>query len=268
MKKTAFAIASHPDDIDYMMAGTLVALKNVGYEIHYMNIANGSCGTNQYDHETIIRMRRQEAANSAKVIGAHFHESITDDLEVFYTKDLLERLIPVMRLVNPEIILTHGPYDYMEDHVNSGRLAVTAAFARGMTPAPCSPHVEPVNSKVTVYHSMPHSITDQLRRPVVPGLFVDVPPEALELKKQMLECHVSQEAWLDSSQGSAFIDDMMKRCRYFGKLSGKYEFAEGWLRHSHVGFSDFGDDPLAKALGEKVKINEQFEKSIKIDFWN
>jgi len=267
MKKTAFAIASHPDDIDYMMAGTLVALKDVGYEIHYMNVANGSCGTNQYDHETIIKMRREEAKNSAEVIGAHFHESLTDDLEVFYTKELLERLIPVVREVNPEIILTHGPYDYMEDHINCGRLAVTAAFARGMTPAPCVPQISPVNSKVTVYHSMPHSITDQLRRPVIPGLFVDV-EDALELKKQMLGCHVSQEAWLGTSQGSAFINDMMERCRYFGKLSGKYKFAEGWVRHSHVGFCDPSDDPLTKALGEKAKINEQFESSIKIDFWN
>lgn len=267
MKKTAFAIASHPDDIDYMMAGTLVCLKNAGYEIHYMNIANGSCGTNQYDRETIIRMRREEASTSAKVIGAHFHESITDDLEVFYTKELLERLIPVVREVNPEIILTHGPYDYMEDHTNSGRLAVTAAFSRGMTPAPCVPQVAPVNSKVTVYHSMPHSITDQLRRPIVPGIFVDV-KEAVELKKQMLSCHISQGAWLDSSQGSSFINDMVNRSHYFGKMSGKYEFAEGWIRHNHIGFCEPGDDPLKEALGEKAAINEEFENSIKIDFWD
>ncbi|MDQ6630443.1 MAG: PIG-L family deacetylase, partial [Verrucomicrobiota bacterium] len=32
--KTAFAIAAHPDDIEFMMAGTLLLLKNAGYEIH------------------------------------------------------------------------------------------------------------------------------------------------------------------------------------------------------------------------------------------
>ncbi len=267
MKKTAFAIACHPDDIDYGMAGTLVALKNAGYEIHYMNIANGSCGTNQYDRETIVAMRRGEAMTSAAVIGAIFHESLCDDLEVFYTKDLLERLIPVVREVNPEIILTHGPYDYMEDHVNSGRLAVTAAFSRGMVPAPCVPPVPVVDGKVTVYHSMPHSITDSLRRPVVPGLFVDV-TEAIELKKQMLSCHISQGAWLDSSQGSAFVDDMVKRGRYFGKMSGKFDYAEGWIRHSHIGFCDSTDDPLTAALGSKALVNAEFEKAIKIDFWD
>ena len=43
MAKVAFAIACHPDDIEFMMAGTLTRLKeDLGYEIHYMNIANGS----------------------------------------------------------------------------------------------------------------------------------------------------------------------------------------------------------------------------------
>ncbi len=267
MKKTAFAIASHPDDIDYMMAGTLLALKNAGYEIHYMNIANGSCGTNQYDRETITRMRREEAKTSAGVIGAIFHDSICDDLEVFYCKEALERLIPVVREVNPEIVLTHGPYDYMEDHVNSGRLAVTAAFSRGMVPAPCVPPVPVVDGKVTVYHSMPHSITDSLRRPVIPGLFVNI-TDAVEYKKKMLACHLSQGAWLDSSQGSSFVDDMVKRGRYFGKMSGKYEYAEGWIRHNHIGFCNPADDPLTAALGANAMINEEFEKAIKIDFWD
>ena len=41
--KHAFAIAAHPDDIEFQMAGTLILLQRAGYEIHYMNIANGSC---------------------------------------------------------------------------------------------------------------------------------------------------------------------------------------------------------------------------------
>jgi LmbE family N-acetylglucosaminyl deacetylase len=45
--KTALAIAAHPDDIEFMMAGTLILLKHAGYDIHYMNVATGSCGTNQ-----------------------------------------------------------------------------------------------------------------------------------------------------------------------------------------------------------------------------
>ena len=44
-RNVAFAVAAHPDDIEFMMSGTLVLLKQAGYEMHYMNVANGNCGT-------------------------------------------------------------------------------------------------------------------------------------------------------------------------------------------------------------------------------
>ena len=40
-----FAMACHPDDIEFMMGGTLILLKEAGYRIHVMNLANGSCGS-------------------------------------------------------------------------------------------------------------------------------------------------------------------------------------------------------------------------------
>ena len=265
MAKAAFAIACHPDDIEFGMAGTLIKLKNAGYEIHYMNIANGSLGTNQYDYKTIVAMRREEAIAAAKLIGAHYHESICDDVEVFYTKDLYAQLVPEIREVDPEIILTHGPYDYMEDHINAGRLVVSSAFFRGMTNCKCSRAVPPVNTEVAVYHSAPHSLTDQLRRPVIPGMFVDIKDE-VQTKKDMLCCHRSQKDWLDISQGNdAYLDDMESRARYYGKLSGKFTFAEGWIRHNHLGFCGPDFNPMLDALKDDCFVNQKFEDAIKIE---
>jgi LmbE family N-acetylglucosaminyl deacetylase len=266
MSKTAFAIACHPDDIEFMMVGTLIKLKEAGYEIHYMNVANGSLGTNQYDYETIVEMRRQEAIDACKVIGAVYHESLCDDLEVFYKQELLEKLVPIIREVAPEIILTHGPYDYMEDHLNAGRLVVSAAFCRGMTNFKCNPPRKAIDNKVTVYHSMPHSLSDQLRRPVVPGLFVDI-SSTIELKKEMLACHRSQKDWLDTSQGNnAYLNDMVERGKYFGNMSKKFDYAEGWIRHNHLGFCDLNDNPLVDILRNEAIINEDFERSLILDF--
>ncbi|MCP3965157.1 MAG: LmbE family protein [Lentisphaerae bacterium] len=264
MPKTAIAIACHPDDIEFMMVGTLIKLKEAGYEIHYLNIANGSLDTNQYDYETIVRIRREEAIAACKVIGAHFHESISDDMEVAYNLDQLSKVVGVIRRVKPEIVLTHGPYDYMEDHVSAGRLAVSAAFSRGMVNFKCTQPA--IDGKVTVYHSMPHSLTDQLRRPVIPGLFVDI-STTIELKKQMLSCHRSQKEWLDVSQGNdAYLIDMVKRGCYFGKMSERYEYAEGWIRHSPVGFCADDDNPLIDVLGDDAFVNTDFEEAIKLNF--
>ncbi len=48
-----------------------------------------------------------------------FHESLLADLEIFYDRPTLRRLAAVMREVAPEILLTHRPQDYMEDHMNA-----------------------------------------------------------------------------------------------------------------------------------------------------
>ncbi len=69
MKKVAFAIAAHPDDIELMMAGTLMLLREAGFELHYMNVANGSCGTATLGRDEIIAIRREEARNAAALIN-------------------------------------------------------------------------------------------------------------------------------------------------------------------------------------------------------
>ena len=64
------AAAAHPDDIEFMMAGTLLLLRQAGAEIHMWNLANGSCGTLRHSKDEIIRLRAQEARDGARVAGA------------------------------------------------------------------------------------------------------------------------------------------------------------------------------------------------------
>ncbi len=58
MNKRAFALAAHPDDIEFLMAGTLILLRRAGYQIHTMTIANGSCGTAHQSRAEIVHIRR------------------------------------------------------------------------------------------------------------------------------------------------------------------------------------------------------------------
>jgi len=250
--KTAFAIAAHPDDVEFFMSGTLMRLKDTGYEIHYLNVANGCCGTTQYDSATIAQMRREEAINAAASIGAVFHESICDDLAIFYDKPTLAKVASLMREVAPEIVLTHSPTDYMEDHANTCRLAVSGAFTRGMPNFPVDPPRDPIDQPVTVYHAQPFSHLDPLRRPVHPDLFVDV-TDIVERKVTMLAEHKSQKLWLDESQGhDSYLETLRDLDRKCGEMSGIYEYAEGWRRHLHLGFCGPDDDPLREAFGNGV----------------
>jgi LmbE family N-acetylglucosaminyl deacetylase len=81
--KVAIAIGAHPDDIEFYMAGTLLQLKKAGYEIHYLNLASGNCGSAEYNSAATRAIRNTEARAAAKILGAQFHPSLTDDLEIF-----------------------------------------------------------------------------------------------------------------------------------------------------------------------------------------
>jgi len=257
MNASAIAIAAHPDDIEFFMAGTLLRLKRVGYRMHYMNIANGCCGTTQYDAETIAGMRREEAIHAADRLGAEFHESICNDLEIVYDKPTLAKVAAVIREVAPRIVLTHSPSDYMEDHMNACRLALTAAFARGMPNFPTEPPREPVSGKVTVYHAQPYSNRDPLRRPVMPDLFVDV-SDLIDQKIAALAEHQSQKRWLDESQGhDSYLETLRQLDAEVGRMSGNFQYAEGWRRHLHLGYCDAEDDPLREDLAQWVRVAEE-----------
>ena len=252
MSKRVFAVAAHPDDIEFQMAGTLILLQRAGYEIHYLNVANGSCGTAELSKQEIVHIRRQEARAAAAHIGAVYHESLVDDMAIFYEASLLARVAAVMRAVAPEILLVQSPHDYMEDHQNAARLAVSAAFARGMLNFGTEPPALPTSQPITVYHAQPHGNRDPLRQVVKPDLYVDV-TSVIETKRAMLAHHASQKTWLDHTQGmDAYLDTMRQLCRETGDMSGRYPYAEGWRRRLHLGLCDLDADLLSTALHDHV----------------
>ena len=74
--KTAIAIAAHPDDIELMMAGTLLLLKKKGYEIHYLNLSSGNLGTTEYDNETIKKDTLRRSQKGCRNIGRPFSSTV------------------------------------------------------------------------------------------------------------------------------------------------------------------------------------------------
>jgi N-acetylglucosamine malate deacetylase 1 len=252
---TAFAVAAHPDDIEFYMAGTLLLLKEAGFAIHYMTLSSGSCGSLTIGPAKLRTIRRRESQRAAAMMDAVYHPSLADDLEILYDLRTLRKLAAVMREVAPSIVLTHSPQDYMEDHGNTCRLAVTAAFARGMPNFRTTPARQPVQGKVTIYHAMPHSLRDPLRHPVVPDFFVDT-TSVHPLKRDALAAHESQKAWLDASQGmDSYLIAMDNLSLEVGRMSGRFQHAEGWRRHLHVGFSATDTDPLQSILADKYLVN-------------
>jgi len=264
-KRRALAIAAHPDDIEFMMAGTLRLLLEAGWRVHYLNLSSGNLGSTNGSPAATARVRRKEAQAAAKLLGAVWHPPFCSDLEIFYDTRTLRRLCATVREVAPAVILTHSPQDYMEDHVNTARLVVTAAFARGMPNFRSTPPRASVSTDVTIYHASPHGLRDSLRRRVPPGAFVDT-TTVHEQKRAALTCHASQRQWLDASQGmDSYLRTMDDFSRAVGTLSRRFRHAEGWRRHSHWGFCSEDADPLREALGRKYLVSAAYERSLDAD---
>jgi LmbE family N-acetylglucosaminyl deacetylase len=262
VRKVAMAIAAHPDDIEFMMAGTLILLGRAGYQLHYLNIGNGSCGTVTLSRDEIVALRVEEARAAARLIGAQHHASLVNDIDIFYEKGLLAKVGAIVREVNPGVLLVPSPEDYMEDHANSSRLAVSAAFCRGMRNFPTDRRRPPVEGEVALYHALPYGLHDGLRRRVFPGEYVDI-TSVIDLKQEMLAQHRSQKEWLDRSQGlDAYLKTMVEMAAEVGRMSRRFRYAEGWRRHSHLGFSGPGFDPLTEALSEKVFVDRAYEQQL------
>jgi LmbE family N-acetylglucosaminyl deacetylase len=260
--KTAIAIGAHPDDIEFYMAGTLQMLKKAGYKTHYLTLANGNCGSAEYDERMLRSIRNTEGRAAAKILGAQFHQPLTNDLEIIYSLDLLRKLAAIIREVKPGIVLTHSPQDYMEDHTNTSRLAVTAAFTRGMPNFKTVPAQAAAENETTVYHAMPHGLCDQLRRRLMAGAYVNT-TSVHKAKHQALGAHKSQQAWLDVSQGlNSYLLAMEDMSLAVGRLSKKFRHAEGWRRHLHLGFCGPGADPLRGALGRNYLVNKDYERKL------
>jgi len=253
-REVALAVGAHPDDVEFFMAGTLALLARAGYEPHIFTVANGSCGSATLDAVETARVRRAESERAARVIGATYHPALVDDLMIFYEDRLLRRVTAVVRETRPTIVLLHSPDDYMEDHMIAARLTVTACFCRAMRNYVSEPPREPTRQDVYLYHAQPSHNRDGMRNLVVPETCVDV-TDVIETKAKMLACHESQRSWFDETQGmDDYIATMRELCAEVARMANaeRVRYAEGFRRHSHIGYSAEDRDILREVLGERV----------------
>jgi LmbE family N-acetylglucosaminyl deacetylase len=125
----------------------------------------------------------------------------------------------------------------------------------------CHPEQPTWDDEIAIYHAQPHGNRDPLGQLVHPSIFVDV-GELIDRKRELLAIHASQDKWLESTQGiSAFLETMVELNREVGRMSARtaslqhrlpFQFAEGWRKHLHWGFSQADFDPLSDALRDCI----------------
>ena len=95
MSNVVLSVLAHPDDAEFLCAGTLIRLlREHGWEVHIASMTAGDCGSAEYSAEEISRIRREEGARAAAIVGAHYHCLEEPDLRVLYNERTLGKGYP------------------------------------------------------------------------------------------------------------------------------------------------------------------------------
>lgn len=247
-EKTVLCIEAHPDDAEFLCAGTLTLLRERGWQVHIASVTPGDCGTVQYSREEISRIRKNEAARAAAILEGQYHCLECDDAFIMYDRPTLTKAIAVVREVRPTIVLTLSPSDYMVDHETASRLTQSACFCCGIVNID-TPGAEPFEPIPHLYYADPVEAKDKLGQEIKPGTVVDI-SSVMATKEKMLCCHESQRDWLLKHHG---MDEYVKMMHALGAKRGGLigaRFAEGFRQH--LGHAYPQDNILKKELGNLV----------------
>lgn len=246
------ALFAHPDDAEFLCAGTLAHLARRGATIHMATLTAGDCGSSALPAAKIAAVRRKEAARSAALIGARYHCLRSKDLLIFYDRPHLNKVMELVRQTRPALVLTHSPVDYMVDHETVSRLCQSACFGAmapnfktgARRPAPA------LQSVPHVYYADAFGRRDILGNKIESVLSVNI-SATLKLKEEMLACHDSQQAWLKTQQEiPETVTTMRRMAAAAGKRAG-FRWAEGFRQHLGQGFPK--TNLLKELLGSLVR---------------
>lgn len=231
IRKVALAFFAHPDDAEILCGGTLIRLRDLGWEVHIATATPGDCGSATLPRDEIASIRRAEGAAAAAMIGATYDCLEEKDVHVTFDKSTIGKSIDLMRQVAPSLVFTHPRFDYMLDHEQVHLLTRAATFA---FPIPNASELELVegSSVPWLYYCDPMEGVDPYSgAAVVPTTRVDV-SEQIEKKLEMLACHSSQREWLRSHHGiDEYLDAVRRHCSQRGGESG-VAYAEAFVQHA------------------------------------
>jgi LmbE family N-acetylglucosaminyl deacetylase len=247
-RKVILSLLAHPDDAEFLCAGTLALLHDRGWEVHIATMTAGDCGSARHGREEISRIRRAEGAESAAILDGQYHCLECEDVFITYDKPTLLKAIEVVRKVKPTIVFALSPQDYSHDHEKTSEIAQAACFAAG-APNVATAGVEAFGPIPYLYYLDAVDGVDRFGDEIAPSVVVDI-TATMETKEKMLCCHDSQRSWLKSHHGiDEYVIAMKRQSKKRGELIG-VACGEGFRQH--LGHSYPGDNILKAQLGDLV----------------
>jgi LmbE family N-acetylglucosaminyl deacetylase len=114
------AIGAHPDDIEYGCYGTMLKHKREGDRIVFIVLSQGEKSGSR-------EVRKKEAIESAKRVGAKLYLFNYPDTNIPQTHEVIERLEKIIKEFSPQRIYTHSTKDTHQDHRSIAYATLAAA---------------------------------------------------------------------------------------------------------------------------------------------
>lgn len=217
-------VATHPDDAEISVGGTILRCKQDGMSVGIVDLTNGE----PTPHGS-PEIRAAETAAASDVLGLDWRGNLgLPNRSLQETLEARRALAAVFRRARPALILAPYRDDAHPDHVAAGRLADDARFwaklSRSDIPG------DPFHPPRVLYYTSIH-----LRIDPPPAIVIDV-SEHIDAKMQALRCYASQFTTGRPQEFPTALDDIRDRARYWGWRIGT-AYAEPLCSREAVGLT-------------------------------
>ncbi len=223
------AFGAHPDDVEMSAGATLAKEIAAGKTVGIVDLTRGELGT-----RGTPEIRKQEALNAAKILGASFRVNL-GMADGFFQNDRQSQLkvIEVLRIARPKIVLCNALQDRHIDHPKGSDLVSDACFLSGLR------KIETLHQGNTQDPWRPAHVYHYIQwNDIEPNFVVDV-TGFMEQKLASVFAYKSQFFDPNSKEPQTPIstenvrDSLSYRYRNLGRLIGT-EFGEGFNTKRYV----------------------------------
>jgi len=199
---------AHPDDPETGCGGTVLSLREQGYDIVLYYLTRGEAGINGKTHQEASYTRVKEAENACHILGAKARFFGQIDGETIVNNEWYKNVFMAIMREDPDLIITHWPIDAHKDHRACSILTYNAWLRVDRKPA------------FYYYEVMSGEQTQNFH----PTDYSDITSFA-ETKRKACDMHESQYVndWYDNTHG---------KMELFRGIEKGCERAEAFVRHS------------------------------------
>ncbi|HET6324723.1 MAG TPA: bacillithiol biosynthesis deacetylase BshB1 [Planctomycetaceae bacterium] len=221
-------IATHPDDAEIGVGGTLARSARAGLRTGILDLTNGE----PTPHGSPELRARETLAASAQLGIAWRHNLGLPNRSVEATLEARRALAGVLRLVRPRFIFAPYWEDSHPDHIAASRLCEDARFWAKLSRSdlPGEPFWPP---RMFYYWSI------HLRIHPKPAFVLDI-SDSIDAKMQAITAYESQFVTGRTPTFLSPLDDIRDRARYWGWTIGK-AYAEPFGSREEIGLKSIED---------------------------